>query len=497
MKNFGGMSVTRRFACLLASLVVAATPAFAQSLVLNGATIVDTQTGKLSRNQSVAIEGGKIARIARAGAIKPGPGTKVVDARGKYLVPGYLDMHVHALNDPDPTANLELMLAAGVTGVRQMSGSPELLAKRRDGQLKLPADGPELLVMPGTVLTGANAGTAEAAVAEVDRQKQMGADFIKVIDVKPDPFFAALAEAKRLGLVFDGHLQATSAVEKAADEGMSAIEHLGPRESVLLGCSSDEDALRKAIAAKPPQAPPSASGPGPAERALRATTNPIMATDPISFDIMKRVTETYSDAKCRALAQRFVKDGLWMTPTLIRVRTMEFGDDPTYRHDPNLRYVPVKTRQLWEEMAQQFPQIVTPDRRAMLKRFWALQLRLTKLLAETGVAMMTGTDSGGAGHWEISGVALHREIDLLQQAGLKPLTILQMTTLNGAKFLHRDNHMGSVAVGKDANLVLLDGNPVARAGNLHRIRAVIRNGTYYDKDALERLKQDAAARIAG
>ena len=132
----------------------------------------------------------------------------------------------------------------------------------------------------------------------------------------------------------------------------------------------------------------------------------------------------------------------------------------------------------------------------MLKQFWALQLRFTKLLADNGVAMMTGTDSGGAGHWEISGVALHREIDLMRQAGLKPLTILQMTTLNGAKFLHREDRMGSVAVGKDANLVMLDANPVASAANLHRINAVIRSGNYYGKDSLERLKQDAAARAA-
>jgi imidazolonepropionase-like amidohydrolase len=485
-----------RAALFGASLLVAPS-VFAQGLVLNGVTVVDTTTGKLTRNQSVAVDGGKITEIARAGSIKAGANTKTIDARGKYLVPGYLDMHVHSFNAPDPTASLELMLANGITGVRQMSGSPELLQKRKDGQLILPADGPELLAMPGTVLTGANAGTPEAAIAEVDRQKQMGADFIKVIDVKPDPFFAALAESKKLGLAFDGHLQATSAIEKAADEGMSAIEHLGPRESVLIGCSTDEDALRKIIAAKPPQAPPSASGPGPADRALRATTNPIMATDPVSFDLMKRVVATYSDSKCRDLTKRIQKDGMWMTPTLIRLRTMERGDDPAYRHSANLRYVPAKTQQLWQEMADQFPTIVTPDRRAMLVKFWKLQLRLTKLLEESGVPMMAGTDAGGAGHWEISGVALHQEFDLLHEAGLKPLTILQMTTINGAKFVHREGSIGTVAVGKNADLVVLDANPVAISANLHRINAVVRGGKYYPKDALEKLKQDAEKRVAG
>jgi hypothetical protein len=159
---FGGM--------VLLGLLLLTPSAFAQSLVLNGVTVVDTQSGKLTRNQSVAIDNGKITQIARAGTIKAGTDTKIVDVRGKYLMPGYLDMHVHSFNAPDPTASLELMLANGITGVRQMSGSPELLAARRDGKLILPKDGPELLAMPGTVLTGANAGTPEAAVAEVDRQ---------------------------------------------------------------------------------------------------------------------------------------------------------------------------------------------------------------------------------------------------------------------------------------------------------------------------------------
>jgi imidazolonepropionase-like amidohydrolase len=471
--------------------------AFAQSLVLNGVTVVDTTTGTLTRHQSVAIDNGKITQIARVGSIKAGAGTKVVDAHGKYLVPGYLDMHVHSLNQPDPTASFELMLANGITGVRQMSGSPALLEQRRNGQLKLTADGPELLAMPGAILTGANAGTPEAAVAEVDRQKQEGADFIKVIDVKPDPFFAALAEAKKVGLAFDGHLQPSSSIEKAADDGMTGIEHLGPGISVLIACSTDEAALRKVIAETPPKAAPIGDGIKQADSALRATTNPTMASDPLAFDLMKRVVATYNEEKCRALVQRIKKDGMWMTPTLTRIRTMQFADDPAYRYDPNLRYIPAKTRTLWEQMAQQFPTIITPDRRAALKKLWALQLHLTKLLEDGGVKMMAGTDAGGAGQWEISGVALHREFDLLHQAGLKPLTILQMTTVNGAKFLHREDRMGTVAVGKDANLVLLDGNPVASTANLHRIDAVVRAGNYYPKDALEKLKQDAEKRGAG
>ena len=87
-----------------------------------------------------------------------------------------------------------------------------------------------------------------------------------------------------------------------------------------------------------------------------------------------------------------------------------------------------------------------------------LELKLTRIFEECGVKMMTGSDFGGG--WVIPGVSLHQEFDLLEKAGLTPLRILQMTTWNGAEFLKRESTMGTVDEGKDANLVLLDGNPL-------------------------------------
>jgi hypothetical protein len=478
---------------VLCGLMLASAASWAQvteGLVLNGVSIVDTHDGKVARNRAIVIDDGKITQIARADSVTVTGSAKLVNARGAFVVPGYLDMHVHSMQAPNPQASYALMLANGITGFRQMSGSPELLQQRKAGQA-LPVEAPELLAMPGTILTGLNAGSPEAAVAEVRRQKDMGADFIKVIDVKPDAFFAALDESKSLGLPFDGHLPPSVNVVEASQRGMRGIEHLGPKESVLLGCSTEEEALRREIAQTPPRAPQIVPGPVSANLALRAVANPIMASDPVEFTIMQRVVASYSDAKCRKLAATFVANGTWQVPTLIRLRTMEFGDDPLYRNDPNLRFVAAPIRRLWEDLAQQFPSKVPPDVRSMLKQFFVLQLKLVKLFQATGVPMLAGTDAGGAGQWDISGFALHQEFDLLRQAGLAPLVILQMTTVNGAKFLGREASMGSVAIGKDANLVVLDGNPVASERNLHRIRAVVRGGTYYSKDDLERMKSGA------
>jgi imidazolonepropionase-like amidohydrolase len=108
--------------------------------------------------------------------------------------------------------------------------------------------------------------------------------------------------------------------------------------------------------------------------------------------------------------------------------------------------------------------------------------------------MMAGSDFGGG--FVVAGFGLHHEFDLLAQAGLSPLDVLQMTTLNGAKFLGREATMGSVAEGKNADLVLLDANPIASVANLHRISAVVRAGTYYPAGALAAMKEQTATRVA-
>jgi imidazolonepropionase-like amidohydrolase len=110
-------------------------------------------------------------------------------------------------------------------------------------------------------------------------------------------------------------------------------------------------------------------------------------------------------------------------------------------------------------------------------------MKVAGVFDKAGVKMLAGSDTG-----EVPGFSLHQEFDLLEQAGISPLHVLQMTTLNGAVFLDREASMGTVDVGKAANLVLLDANPIASVQNLHAIHAVIRNGNYYSNDRLEELR---------
>jgi hypothetical protein len=135
-----------------------ASAACAQRIVLDNATVVDTRTGRLTPHRAVVVEGSRIASIAEAGTVKAAPGDRMIDAKGKFIVPGYNDMHAHPLNPGDTVNQLQMMLAMGITGFRQMSGSPELLAARKAGTL-MPKLAPTLLVTPGSLLVGPNAAT--------------------------------------------------------------------------------------------------------------------------------------------------------------------------------------------------------------------------------------------------------------------------------------------------------------------------------------------------
>ena len=464
-----------------------------ETLILSNVTVVDTETGKLTADATVTLAGGKIAGIELG---QPAP-ANAIDARGKFLVPGFLDMHVHSMQDPNPQDSLAMLLACGVTGIRQMAGSPELLAHRREGKLDVGPDAPECLAMPGSVLTFSNCPTPEAGVAEVQRQKEQGADFIKTIFVSPKTFMATLAEARRLGLAYGGHLSPGVDVIEASKAGLTFVEHLGPTEIQLIKCSKAEFLIRLALRLKPPAPPPLTPADLEGMTGKIIIANPVlfrMKMDPKASERTAKLVSSFAPEKARKLAQACAENHTWQCPTLIRNETMQFGDEPRFTESLDLRYIPATVRQLWTEVGRQYAEKLTPAARETMLRLKDLSLRLVKTFDDNGVAMLAGSDYGGG--WVIPGVSLHQEFDLLAEAGLSPLKVLQMTTLNGARFLKREASMGTVAPGKEANLVLLNANPVDSVQNLHDIHAVVRDGRYYNAQALTQLKEGVAARQA-
>lgn len=460
--------------------------------ILRGVTVVDTRDGSLVANQDVITANGQIAGITETD--RHNTRSRIVELPGKYVVPGYLDMHAHPLGDGDRTGTLRLMLTKGITGFRQMSGSMKLLRQRQMGTLPMPVESPDVVQMPGAVLSPLNAGSPKAAVTSVREQHAGGADFIKVGLVSPNIFFAAQQEAKSLGIPILGHLPVGIDVVEASARGMKCIEHLGPGLGILAACSTAKAELLTALSAKPMKAPPFRIPFGdqlflPILR--RVILNPYAAQGHQSADVMRRAIDTFSEDLARELAARFVADGTWQCPTLIRECTCKMSDEPQFRHDPNHRFVDPSTLKQWHNSGHRFD--VLPDSlRAAFRDSYRLELRLTKLFDEEGVKIIAGSDCSGAA-WEIPGYSLHQEFDAFAQAGLSPLRVLQSTTLHGAEYLDKTSTMGTVDVGKVADLVVLEGNPVESVDNLHRVHGVMRAGRYYSDTDLAALEHNVAS----
>jgi len=469
-------------AAIVAMLIVACgggdeSVTVSSGIVLQNATVVNTRDGSLATGVSVITSGGKIQQVTTRPITLNATAT-AVDASGKFIVPGFNDMHTHALATP---GDFPVLLANGVTGVREAGGSPAFIAAARQQNIDVAAgraDAPEILMVPGAIFAG-QAPTEAAARQFVRDRKAEGADFIKLVAGSRDVVLAMIDEAKLQATHVAGHLIVPLSALDASNAGWKSYEHLGAGLTLLLDCSSDEATIRaEAIANPPPPAP--------------NVVNPLAYAGNYRAAYWRRLLNTYSEAKCSTLAQTLAKNGTWQPVTLIRLRTGHFGDDPAYTTDPNLRYVDKTRVALWRQTAQVFTSSITPESRATAQETYAQLLKITKLMKQNGVPMLAGSDLGGG--WVIPGFSLHQEFRELAAAGLSPLEILQMTTLDAAQFLGRDATMGTVEAGKNADLVLLDANPIANVQNLDKVSGVMLKGRYYSRAALDKLLSDTAAK---
>lgn len=457
-----------------------------EGLLLDHVNVVDVRDGTVARDRAIVVADGRIVRVAPGGSIGIAGSARAVAGKGAFVIPGFNDMHAHNLNTASPETSLPEMLANGVTGFRQMAPVEPTASLA----LLSPAT-PALLARPGRLLAGPAFASPAAAKAEIDRQKVEGVDFVKVVDLPADAFLAAAAEAHGVGLPFAGHLPPSVDPRAAIRSGMTAIEHMGPTISLLLACSRDEGQIRAILANLPTR--PGVDFAGDPAKLQRLLANPTLLTPPQGFLLIRRVLATYDEAKCRAFAADVATSPAWIVPTLTRLEAMNLGNSAELRDNPDLRYVPKASRQLWREVGDEFDAKLTAEQRQLLADLFSAQLRLTGLFAHSGVKMMAGTDFGG--QWLVPGRSLHREFDLLAQAGVPPLRILQMTTIDPARFLGREATMGSVEAGRNADLVLLAGNPTDNAANLHRIVGVVRSGRYLSQRDLEAMSAAVAAKL--
>lgn len=457
----------------------------ADPLRIDNVTIVDPLDGSKRAAMSIVIDRGRIVDVLPTRDVRQGSSIATVEGANRFAVPGYNNMHSHALVAPRPELLLATMLAEGVTGFRQMSGTPKLLKARDEGRLVLGPTTPALLAMPGDLVFPFNAGSAKEARAEVNRQRRQHADFIKLILLSRAAFFAAIDEANRLGLPTAGHLPPDVSPLEAAKAGFDSLEHFGTGNPFWLACSSRQAELAR-VQSDQPGVPwwimriPLVGGLM-MTKVEQQLINPTMSDTPATVALRQRALDSFDTGRCQALARSFKANNLWQTPTLVRLRTQELADLPEYRADLSLLNMSADTKKTWQESSAKF-HALPATMRATFRATYQRRLMVVAQWQAEGVSMMAGTDGKG----DVPGQALQQEFAELAKAGLTPLKILQMTTVEPARFLGRSSTMGRIASGMAADLVLLSADPLARVDNLGKVSAVVRAGRYIPRSALDR-----------
>jgi hypothetical protein len=465
MKNkFGLLLLPFLLSSLFGKPTPNATPAV---LVFTHVTVIDMTGAPSHPNMSVLITGNRITALGDSEAIHAPKDARVIDATGKFLIPGLWDMHVHPPDKP----YLPLFIANGVTGIRIMWGDPQHYEWRKEiqaGELLGPrmliaspiVDGPKPF-WPGSIAVSTEAEARQA----VDRAKELGADFVKVYTFLPrEEYFAIAGEAKKQGISFEGHVPMAVSAQEASNAGQKSFEHL---TGILPACSLKSEELNRA---------------GEADLAEYIATDNHQFEGPRLHALRSEMLDTYNPEKAAALFGLLKRNGTWQCPTLTLWRMFSSLNDSSFTGDPRLRFVPVRTRESWD------PAIVSKasvsENTALGKRGFEIDLRVVGAMQKAGVGILAGTDTGNP--YCMPGFSLHDELGLLVRAGLTPMEALQAATLNPARFLGREGDLGTVEKGKIADLILLDANPLDDIANTNKIAAVV-----YDGQFLPRAKLDA------
>ncbi|HEX6730481.1 MAG TPA: amidohydrolase family protein, partial [Pyrinomonadaceae bacterium] len=361
-------------------------------------------------------------------------------------------------------------------GVRIMWGAPIHFGWRKEieeGTLLGPRmaiagsilDGPKP-IWPGSMPISNEAEARQAVIST----KQQGYDFVKVYSLlSRDAYFAIADEAKKQHIPFAGHVPQLVSIAEASDAGQKSVEHL---TGILAACSAREQELR--------------------QRLNQSFSNQRPGQRPFLGPLTRLMLETFSKQKANTLFARLKQNQTWQCPTLTVLRSGAFLNDPSFRNDPRLKYMPAELRTSWDPANDFRFRSRTAEDFALARSVYKKQFEIVGLMHKAGVEFIAGTDV--LNPFCFPGFSLHDELAILVEAGLSPMEALQTATLNPARFLGKEQDIGTVAKGKIADLVLLDANPLNDIRNTTKINSVVVNGRLLGRTDLDQLLTQVQAR---
>lgn len=449
-----------------------ATQATAQEPVtaFENVTVIPLDRDGAVSGQTVVVRGEKIASVGPANRAQVPAGATHIDGRGKYLMPGLAEMHAHVVGPQNPnheTMNRDIMflyVANGITSIRAMLGAPNQLPLReqlRRGEIL----GPTMYVSAPS-LNGNSAPTPDSGAKLVRAHKAAGYDFLKIHPgLSRETYDAIVRTANEVGLTWAGHVPPAVGLHRAIEVKQSGVDHLDG----LLEAATPGDMQQRMLA-----------GPVP-------LSEWVISVDPARF----------------ANIARHMKDaGMWHVPTILVWENLysqaetpeEMGTREELRYWPRQAVANMGTQKRNQVAAQQ-TQGITKD---VASKYLALRRQALKAVADVGSHLMMGTDSPQL--FMVPGFAMHREIGIIQQAGLTPQKIYESGAKNVATYvrdvLKQDGAFGTIVAGNRADLVLLEADPLQNVENLKRRAGVMVKGRWVSSAEIDRGLAELAMRFA-
>ena len=449
------------FAILLLSIscteVQAPTDGAARTVIaFVGVNVVPMDSERVVENQTVLVENGHIAAFGPVDDVEVPEGATRIEGSGKYLMPGLAEMHGHLPNPDLPAAVTEnvlfLYVASGVTTVRGMQGHPSqipLRARIDSGELVGPR-----LILGSPSMSGGSVATVEDGTRLVREYKDAGFDLLKVHEnLSPEVYDAIASTAKEVGIPFGGHVTDTVGLFHALSAGQTTIDHLDNYVEALV---------------------PEGAGPAEAPGLLGAE------------QLLARIEES----RLPQVVQATLDADASVVPTMVLWESGIYATRPSAEllaERTEVRYMPKDIVARWVQAVDERVSSSDPE---MLRRLAELRLRILTALHAGGVRILLGTDSPQI--FSVPGFSIHREMQFYVDSGMTPYEVIASGTRVVGDYF--GENFGTIAAGKGADLILVDGNPLEDVKNVSRISGVMARGKYLSREEIQkRLEAMAAA----
>ena len=428
--------------------------------LIKNVNIVDVRTGNILEGHQIVIDSGKISSISQrvANADKY---SDIIDGKGTYAIPGLAEMHAHIPSPDTPKKRIEetlfLYLSNGITTIRGMLGHPSHLEMRRkalEGKLLSPR-----IFTSSPSLNGNTVPTPQEARDKVTAYKNEGYDFLKIHPGIPlDAFDELVKTAREVGIPFSGHVPVAVGIKHALESKYASVDHV---DGFLEGLVPEEENVN------------------PSENGFFG----------FAFTNLARTD------KIPELVQLAKENEVWIVPTQsLFERWFAPVSSEELLSQPEMKYMPATVLEDWKRRKEATTGNGSGFDSEQYKTFDAIRLQLIKSLQKNGHGMLLGSDAPQL--FNVPGFSIHHEITGMLRAGLTPLEILRSGTMNPARFFGKEDQFGEIKVGMDADIVLIQSNPLNDISALKDLKGVMVRGQWLSKADIDRRLNEIAENAA-